>query len=89
MAGEHGDDEIMVVIAPVPGATLDPLALTEFLRPRLPYFMVPRYFRIVDELPKTPTQKVQKTELRREGVTGDTWDRERDGGIVLKRERLA
>ena len=89
VAGEHGDDEIMVVIAPVPGATLDPLALTEFLRPRLPYFMVPRYFRIVDELPKTPTQKVQKTELRREGVTGDTWDRERDGGIVLKRERLA
>jgi crotonobetaine/carnitine-CoA ligase len=51
--------------------------------------MVPRYIRIVDELPKTPTQKVQKVELRKAGITADTWDRERDGGIVLKREKLA
>jgi crotonobetaine/carnitine-CoA ligase len=87
--GEHGDDEIMVVVAPSPGCRIDPMALIEFLRPRMPHYMVPRYVRIVSELPKTPTQKVQKTELRRDGVTRDTWDRELDGGIVLKRERLA
>jgi crotonobetaine/carnitine-CoA ligase len=30
--------------------------------------MVPRYVRVVDELPKTPSQKVQKHLLRTEGV---------------------
>jgi hypothetical protein len=38
-------------------------------------FMVPRYLRLVQELPKTPTQKVQKLVLRSEGVTEDTFDR--------------
>ena len=52
------------------------------------HFMIPRYVRIVDELPKTPTQKVQKHLLREEGITADTWDREA-AGIVVKRERLS
>ena len=86
---EFADDEIMIVVAPVPGATIDPRELVEFLRPRMAHFMVPRYIRIVAELPKTPTQKVQKTALRGDGVTADAWDREKDGGIVLRRERLA
>ena len=41
----------------------------------------------VDDLPRTPTEKVQKHLLRSEGITPDTWDREK-AGIVLKRERL-
>ena len=62
-------------------------ALVEFLTPRLAHFMVPRFFRILPDLPRTPTQKVQKHILRAEGVTADSWDREK-AGIVLKRERL-
>jgi crotonobetaine/carnitine-CoA ligase len=58
-----------------------------FLETRLPYFMVPRYIRILDELPKTPTAKVMKAELRKDGITPDTWDREA-AGIKLKREKL-
>ena len=46
------------------GAALDPAELIRFLIPRMPHFMVPRYVRVVDELPKTPTQKVQKHVLR-------------------------
>ena len=42
----------------------------------MPRFAVPRYLRFVDELPKTPTQRVQKFMLRSEGVTADTIDRE-------------
>ena len=61
------------------GTTLDPAELIEFLMPRMAHFMVPRYVRIVPELPKTPTQKVQKHLLRDEGVTADTWDREAAG----------
>ena len=57
------------------GARLDPEDLIRFLMPRMAHFMVPRYVRVVDELPKTPTQKVQKHLLRTEGVTADTRDR--------------
>ena len=41
--------------------------------------MVPRYIRVIDELPKTPTAKVEKHVLRAQGLTADTWDRERAG----------
>jgi crotonobetaine/carnitine-CoA ligase len=72
----------------VDGATLDPADLIEFLVPRMAHFMVPRFIRIVADLPKTPTQKVQKHLLRSAGVTGDTWDREK-AGIRLRRQRLS
>jgi crotonobetaine/carnitine-CoA ligase len=51
------------------------------------HFMLPQYIRFVDDLPKTPTQKVQKHILRDVGVTDDTWDRER-AGIEVKRENI-
>lgn len=84
---EYSEDEVMAVIAPVPGAQIDLVALMDFLIARMPYFMVPRYIRVMDELPKTPTAKVMKAELRTEGITPDTWDREA-AGIRLKKERL-
>jgi len=85
--GEHGEDEVMVVVAPRPGRSVTPAALVEFLMPRMPHFMVPRYVRVVDALPKTPTAKIRKAALRADGRTPDTWDREA-AGIVLRRERL-
>jgi len=42
----------------------------------------------MDELPKTPTQKVQKHLLRADGRTPDTWD-SAAAGLTFKRERLA
>jgi crotonobetaine/carnitine-CoA ligase len=83
----HSEDEVMIVVAPTPGHAIDPAELTTFLIPRMPYFMVPRYIRVLDELPKTPSAKVLKAELRREGVTADTWDREA-AGIRTRREAL-
>ncbi|MGB3864063.1 MAG: AMP-binding protein [Xanthobacteraceae bacterium] len=85
---EFGEDEVLAIVAPVPGAEIDPVELISFLTPRLPHFMVPRYIRILPELPKTPTQKVEKHVLRSEGLTPDTWDRE-SAGIRFKREKLA
>jgi len=49
--------------------------------------MIPRYVRIIDELPKTPTAKVEKHVLRAEGLTADTWDRER-AGFFIRREKF-
>jgi carnitine-CoA ligase len=85
---EFGEDEVMAILAPVPGADIDPAEVISFLTPRLPHFMVPRYLRFMADLPKTPTQKIEKHVLRSEGITGDTWDREQ-AGIRLKREKLA
>jgi crotonobetaine/carnitine-CoA ligase len=81
------EDEVMAVVSVAPGETLDPVELLEFLQPRMAHFMIPRFLRIVDDLPKTPTAKVQKHLLRDEGVTDDTWDRE-TAGIRTKRDRI-
>lgn len=72
---ELSEDEVLAAVALVEGAVLDPVEMIDFLRPRMAHFMIPRYLRVVNELPKTPTMKVQKHVLRDEGVTADTWDR--------------
>lgn len=84
---ELGEDEVMAVVAPAPGHEVDPARLIEFLRDRLAYFMIPRYIRVLPELPKTPSSKVLKAQLRAEGITPDTWDREK-AGIVIRRDRI-
>jgi carnitine-CoA ligase len=84
---EHAEDEVLVAVSLAQGAALDPAELIGFLLPRMAHFMVPRYVRVVAELPKTPTQKVQKHLIRAEGVTADTWDRAA-AGIEVKRERI-
>lgn len=83
-----GEQEVMVCVAPKCGASIDARELLEFLIPRMAHFMVPRFIRVEAELPKTPTNKIQKVELRKEGVTAGTWDREA-AGIQVKRERLS
>ena len=85
--GPGGEEEVMAAIALVDGQTIDPAALIRHLADRLPYFMVPRYLRILPELPRTPTAKVRKVELKGQGLTPDTFDREA-AGITLARERL-
>ena len=84
----EGEEEVLVVVAPTPGATIDPEALVRFLIPRMPHFMVPRYVRVLDSLPKTPTNKIRKVELRQQGVTPDCWDRAAHG-IEVKRTKLS
>jgi crotonobetaine/carnitine-CoA ligase len=42
----------------------------------MPRYAVPRYLRVMTELPKTPTQRVRKVVLREQGLTSDTIDRE-------------
>lgn len=84
---EGGEDEVLVAVALCAGESLDPAELIHFLIPRMAHFMVPRYVRFINELPKTPTQKIQKHVLREMGLEGDVWDREQ-AGISVKRERI-
>ncbi len=84
---EISEQEIMLVVTAKTGCIIDPQVLIEFLIPRLAYFMVPRFVRIVTDIPKTETNKPRKVFFRDLGLTSDTWDRER-AGLKLKREKL-
>ena len=72
---EESEQEVMAAVVIQAGARLDPEEFTRFCNERMPYFMVPRYVDVVDEIPKTPTGKMEKYRLRERGVTGTTWDR--------------
>ena len=87
MPSELGDEDILVAVVPKPGETVDGKSLIEYLIPLMPHYMVPRYVRILDQLPKTPTNKLMKFAIRDEGITADTWDAEA-AGIRLKKTRL-
>ena len=80
VAGE--DEEVKICVVLKPNQQLSPAQLIEFLIPRMPRFMIPRYVELMPSLPKTPTGKVRKFELREAGVTETTWDREAAGITV-------
>ena len=82
-----GEDDIKLCLRLVPAAAADHVALAETLLQVLPRALTVRYYELFDDLPKTPTRKVEKYLIRQEGITPDTWDRER-AGLGLKRERL-
>jgi crotonobetaine/carnitine-CoA ligase len=87
VSSELAEDDVLAIVSPVQGETIDPEELLEFLRPRLAHFMLPRYVRTVADLPRTPTQKIEKYVLRQQGLTPDTWDREA-AGIKVRREKI-
>jgi crotonobetaine/carnitine-CoA ligase len=43
--------------------------------------------RFVADFPRTPTQKIEKFRLRAQGITTDSWDRER-AGVQVRRDAL-
>ncbi len=84
-ADEGGEDEVLACIVLESGADRPtPEALLDFCIPRMPYFAVPRYIDFIDEVPKTPTQKIQKNKLRDRGLSAAAWDREAVGYKVRR-----
>jgi crotonobetaine/carnitine-CoA ligase len=84
VASELGEEEVMAVVVLRQGKEMEPAELISFCEERMAYFSVPRYIVFKESLPRTPTEKVEKYKLRKEGVTKDTWDREK-AGYKLKR----
>ena len=72
---EAGEDEVMVFVVPSLGKVISAEAVWEYSEKQLPDFAIPRYIQIVKSLPKTPSEKVRKIELREIGVTNETNDR--------------
>jgi crotonobetaine/carnitine-CoA ligase len=65
---EAGDQEVVAVVVPATGVELDVRALHEWFCKMLPVFVVPRFVRVMAELPTTPSGKVLKSVLREDGV---------------------
>ncbi|HEX9832925.1 MAG TPA: AMP-binding protein [Mycobacterium sp.] len=78
------DNEVKVWVAPESAAEIDFQAMAEFLVSRLPHHMVPRFYETIEQLPKTPSMRVQKFHLRSLGNSDATWDLEANGFQVTR-----
>lgn len=81
---EIGEDDVKIYVILRPNEELKFEELIAFCEDRMAYFMVPRYVEYLKVFPKTPTERLQKYELRKRGI-GDAWDREKVN-YKLKRE---
>ena len=79
-----GEDDILVVVTVAPQADFDHAELLDFCSARMPYFCVPRYLEVLDEIPKNVIGRVRKDLLRKRGLGDNAWDRE-DHGYILSR----
>ena len=73
---ELTEEDVMVWVVVKPGHCLGASELIEHCKKTMAKHMVPRYVEFVDELPKTPTEKVEKFRLKERGVGPSTWDTE-------------
>jgi len=80
-SGYESDDDIKLFVALQPGHAWAPEDLLKHLVSLLPHYMVPRYFQAIAALPRTPTNKVMKSELR--AAAGECWDR-KAAGVALR-----
>ena len=81
---ELGEDDILVVVALRAGAGLDYPELLDFCAARMPYFCVPRYLEVLDEIPKNVIGRVRKDLLRSRGLGAGAWDREAHGYVLSR-----
>ena len=79
-----GEHEVLAVLLVQDPESFDHRAVWQHCVDSMPRFMVPRYFRVVQTMPFTPTGKVRKVELRDAGLTEDTWDSVAEGLKVPK-----
>jgi acyl-CoA synthetase (AMP-forming)/AMP-acid ligase II len=76
VASELTEQELLVVLERAPGSRADGPAVHAWCRDKLPRHAVPRYVRVVNDLPRTPNGKVRKAALAEAGVDRFTWDAE-------------
>lgn len=66
------EEDVKIFVRPHSGAVLDADDLIRFCRETMAGFMIPRYVEIVDDLPRTSTEKIDKQALRARGPSVST-----------------
>lgn len=84
LPSELGEDEVAAAILLEPGHLLHPVDVVRHCEGRIAYFAIPRYVRILSQMPLTENGKIKKGVLRDAGVTTDTWDRDA-AGVKIRR----
>lgn len=80
---ELGEDEVMAAL--ILREPVDFGELCDFCAPRLASFAIPRFLRVVDQLPQTENGKVRKQVLKAAGREAAQWDRE----VAIPRQAAA
>jgi len=79
-----GEDDVKVTAELVSPDAVTEAELCRWSIERVPYFAVPQYVEFREQLPRSATGKVLKNQLRDEGCTPTTWNRE-NSDIQLQR----
>jgi carnitine-CoA ligase len=79
LPSELGEDEVAAAVQLEGGHVLDAVDVVRHCEGQMAYFAVPRFVRIVAEMPLTENGKIRKVALREAGKTPDIWDRDAAG----------
>jgi crotonobetaine/carnitine-CoA ligase len=79
LPSELGEDEVAAAVQFEPGHALDPVEIVRHCEGKMAHFAIPRFVRIVDEMPLTENGKIRKVALREAGRIPGTWDRDAAG----------
>jgi len=69
-----GEEDVAVLCVTKPNSPLTHPQLHQYVSKDLPRFAVPRFIEFVDQLPKTPSERIAKAEVRERGLTDAAWD---------------
>ena len=69
-----GEEDVAALVTAREGLAIDAGELHAFLRENLPRYAVPRFIEVVDSLPKTPTERINKDLVRQRGLGETAWD---------------
>jgi carnitine-CoA ligase len=83
----QSEDDVKACVVLASDAAVDPETLFGHFRDNIPYFAVPRYVEILDELPRNAVGRVMKHVLRNREPIGEVWDFEELGLSVAASDR--
>ena len=79
-------DVLAVVVASTNGdGAFDPENFFVWCADEVPHYMVPRYVRVIDDMPRGHSGKIEKHKLRADGIAEGTWDAAAQGLRATRR----